>query len=137
MENVNKKVEKEAGENETNEAGYRFKMGHRKKAIQAVENSFVIMDRLDPSDNTTSTPPKRKFKYGRCKSDIDCYMEYRKKAKEAENKLKNEANKDNQIKDQSEETETDTVRSSNIKCELCQSRFLNEGKIGLFKPVLG
>lgn len=119
---------------------YRFKMGHRKKAIQAADNSFVIMDRADPRDNTTSSP-KKKLKFSRCKSDIDCYFEYRKgeilkkrqKAAEEQNNEEPDVEEDPEDDDNDEgevdelKKVTSILKKLSAKCEICGNSFLNEG----------
>jgi hypothetical protein len=139
-------VEDKSSEKKDNEEkeveSYRFKMGHRKKAIQAADNSFVIMDRADPRDNTTSSP-KKKLKFSRCKSDIDCYFEYRKgeilkkRQKAAEEQNNNEepdVEEDPEDNDDNDEGEVDELKKVtsilkklSAKCEICGNSFLNEG----------
>lgn len=137
----NKESSEKKDKEEKEVESYRFKMGHRKKAIQAADNSFVIMDRADPRDNTTSSP-KKKLKFSRCKSDIDCYFEYRKgeilkkrqKAAEEQNNNEDPDVEDDPEDDDNDEGEVDDLKKVtsilkklSAKCEICGNSFLNEG----------
>lgn len=115
---------------ESSPDSYKFKMGHRKKAIQAADNSFVILDRSDPRDTSpspTTATPKKTPRFSRTKSDIDCFMASRKKMREEEESKKEQKNS-TEIAENRDEREVikEALEKSSTKCDECGSFFLNE-----------
>lgn len=121
---------------ESSPDSYKFKMGHRKKAIQAADNSFVILDRSDPRDTSpspTTATPKKTPRFMRAKSDIDCFMASRKKMREEEESKKEQKNV-SEITENRDEREVikEALEKSSMKCDECGNLFLNESKFDFF-----
>lgn len=146
---------RETGTSETSPSEYRFKMGHRKKAIQAVENSFVVMldrtagrDTSPLSSSSASSTPQKKAatagnnKFARSKSDLECFVAARRKMREKQDDEESSSTLDRSLLAEKDAEglgelidlspsgeKINELEHNSSKCDVCGCLFLSEGKL--------